>query len=29
MRDCGVSSTRYYQELNALIDEPAALAAYP
>lgn len=25
----GCSATRYYQELNALIDEPAALAAEP
>lgn len=25
----GVSATRYYQELNALIDQPAALAADP
>lgn len=25
----GVSSTRYYQELNALIERPEALAAYP
>lgn len=25
----GVSSTRYYQELNALIDHPAALASDP
>lgn len=25
----GVSSTRYYQQLNALIDRPEALAAEP
>jgi hypothetical protein len=25
----GVSSTRYYQQLNALIDRPEALAAHP
>ena len=25
----GVSSTRYYQELNALMDRPEALAEYP
>lgn len=25
----GVSATRYYQMLNALLDEPAALAADP
>lgn len=25
----GCSATRYYQELNALIDQPAALVAHP
>lgn len=27
--ELGLSPTRYYQRLNALIDVPAAIAAYP
>lgn len=29
LAEFGVSATRYYQQLNALIDRPAALAHHP